>query len=141
MVCASREKDVYSRIEVTAHGRRVNPGIFGDRGQRDVADSTGCRESACRIKEVAPIGIKVTIIEPGAFRTDWAGDSMAITDTLHEDYQPTVGGMIESVRASSGNQAGDPARSAQTSSTSQALSNHRCGSALDAAPCTWFAAY
>ena len=64
-------------------------------------------------KEVAPIGIKVTIIEPGAFRTDWAGDSMAITDTLHEDYQPTVGAMIESVRASSGKQPGDPARAAQ----------------------------
>jgi NAD(P)-dependent dehydrogenase (short-subunit alcohol dehydrogenase family) len=64
-------------------------------------------------KEVAPIGIKVTIIEPGAFRTDWAGESMATTEALHQDYQPTVGAMIESVRASSGKQAGDPARAAK----------------------------
>src|ERR1700748_2142109 len=40
-------------------------------------------------KEVAPFGVKVTIIEPGGFRTDWAGSSMKIAE-IHEDYRQTV---------------------------------------------------
>jgi NAD(P)-dependent dehydrogenase (short-subunit alcohol dehydrogenase family) len=62
--------------------------------------------------EVKPFGIKVTIIEPGGFRTDWAGSSMSAPD-VGPDYQETVGVMNRSLRASSGNQPGDPARAAQ----------------------------
>ena len=40
--------------------------------------------------EVAPLGIKVTIVEPGAFRTDWGGASMRLAD-VHPDYAATVG--------------------------------------------------
>jgi len=40
--------------------------------------------------EVAPLGIKVTVIEPGGMRTDWAGSSMA-TPPVSEPYQATVG--------------------------------------------------
>jgi NAD(P)-dependent dehydrogenase (short-subunit alcohol dehydrogenase family) len=61
--------------------------------------------------EVAPLGIKVTIIEPGAFRTDWQGSSM----TLHEvgtDYDATVGAMNRYRAANDGTQPGDPARAA-----------------------------
>ena len=43
-------------------------------------------------KEVAPLGIKVTIIEPGGFRTDWAGSSMTV-HPFNEAYEPTVGEM------------------------------------------------
>jgi NAD(P)-dependent dehydrogenase (short-subunit alcohol dehydrogenase family) len=64
-------------------------------------------------QEVAPFGVKVTIIEPGAFRTDWAGSSMNTAQDLHPDYRPTVGATIEQLRVSSGNQAGDPARAAK----------------------------
>jgi NAD(P)-dependent dehydrogenase (short-subunit alcohol dehydrogenase family) len=45
-------------------------------------------------KEVAPLGIKVILIEPGGFRTDWAGSSMNFTQP-GEDYQATVGLMYE----------------------------------------------
>jgi NAD(P)-dependent dehydrogenase (short-subunit alcohol dehydrogenase family) len=45
-------------------------------------------------QEVAPIGVKVTIIEPGGMPTDWAGSSMHIT-TPGEDYQASVGAMLE----------------------------------------------
>jgi NAD(P)-dependent dehydrogenase (short-subunit alcohol dehydrogenase family) len=62
--------------------------------------------------EVKPLGIKVTIVEPGAFRTDWGGSSM----TIHEvspDYEQTVGKMHRFRRDSEGKQPGDPARAAR----------------------------
>jgi NAD(P)-dependent dehydrogenase (short-subunit alcohol dehydrogenase family) len=43
--------------------------------------------------EVAPLGIKITILEPGGMRTDWAGSSMR-TDPVRPEYEPTVGAMI-----------------------------------------------
>lgn len=63
-------------------------------------------------KEVAPLGIKVTVIEPGGFRTDWAGSSMKVPD-IRPEYDATVGNMARAIRASSGKQPGDPARAAQ----------------------------
>lgn len=62
--------------------------------------------------EVAPFGIRVVIVEPGAFRTDWQGSSME----LHEvgpDYQQTVGAMNEYRARSNGTQPGDPVRAAR----------------------------
>jgi NAD(P)-dependent dehydrogenase (short-subunit alcohol dehydrogenase family) len=62
-------------------------------------------------KEVAPLGIHVTLIEPGGFRTDWAGSSMTVHD-IREDYRPTVGRLAE--RRGSGTTAiGDPRKAAQ----------------------------
>lgn len=60
--------------------------------------------------EVAPFGVKVTILEPGGFRTDWAGSSMNVVPP-GEDYQSTVGWMINSVKEAVF--PGDPARAAQ----------------------------
>jgi NAD(P)-dependent dehydrogenase (short-subunit alcohol dehydrogenase family) len=62
--------------------------------------------------EVAPLGVKVTIIEPGAFRTDWAGSSLKVTEPT-EDYRASVGQLIEYFRGAAGNESGDPARAAQ----------------------------
>jgi NAD(P)-dependent dehydrogenase (short-subunit alcohol dehydrogenase family) len=61
--------------------------------------------------EVKPLGIKVTIIEPGAFRTDWGGPTTR-TMPVSEDYEQTVGAMIRSRDATDGKQPGDPARAA-----------------------------
>jgi len=47
-------------------------------------------------KEVAPLGIKVTVIEPGGMRTDWAGPSMQVGE-IKSDYQQTVG-MLANMR-------------------------------------------
>jgi NAD(P)-dependent dehydrogenase (short-subunit alcohol dehydrogenase family) len=41
-------------------------------------------------REVGPLGIKVTVLEPGGMRTDWAGSSMRVPP-ISEPYQPTVG--------------------------------------------------
>src|SRR5215207_337321 len=62
--------------------------------------------------EVKPFGVKVTIIEPGAFRTDWGGSSMTITP-VGEDYEPTVGEINRYRVSVDGKQPGDPARAAK----------------------------
>jgi NAD(P)-dependent dehydrogenase (short-subunit alcohol dehydrogenase family) len=62
--------------------------------------------------EVAPLGIKVTIVEPGRFRTDWAGRSIIESKTTIEDYAETAGARRAAARAYSGSQPGDPARGA-----------------------------
>jgi NAD(P)-dependent dehydrogenase (short-subunit alcohol dehydrogenase family) len=63
-------------------------------------------------KELIPLGIKVTIIEPGAFRTDWAGRSMPRAEPL-EDYAETAGATRGRLERANGRQPGDPARAAQ----------------------------
>jgi NAD(P)-dependent dehydrogenase (short-subunit alcohol dehydrogenase family) len=61
-------------------------------------------------QEVAPLGIKVLIVEPGPFRTDWAGRSTSRTETQLADYQETVGKRMAASLGGSGKQAGDPVR-------------------------------
>ncbi len=61
-------------------------------------------------KEVEPLGIKVTNIEPGPFRTDWAGRSLKQTPTRIKDYEETVGARLKGTSDVSGQQAGDPVK-------------------------------
>lgn len=63
--------------------------------------------------EVAPLGISVTCVEPGPFRTDWAGRSLKQTQTKIDDYAGTVGMRLKATADISGNQPGDPVRAAQ----------------------------
>jgi NAD(P)-dependent dehydrogenase (short-subunit alcohol dehydrogenase family) len=62
--------------------------------------------------EVRPLGIRVTIVEPGGFRTDWGGSSMRI-DSISDDYQQTVGAYVGHTRENPDAVRGDPARGAQ----------------------------
>ncbi len=62
-------------------------------------------------KEVAPFGVKVTIIEPGGFRTDFAGSSTTLREGRPE-YDATVGNTVRFQREFDGKQPGDPARAA-----------------------------
>jgi NAD(P)-dependent dehydrogenase (short-subunit alcohol dehydrogenase family) len=62
--------------------------------------------------EVKPLGIKVVILEPGAFRTDWQGSSMRMAQ-VGPDYEQTVGAMHRFRAETDGTQAGDPARAAK----------------------------
>ncbi|MEX8548298.1 MAG: oxidoreductase [Mucilaginibacter sp.] len=61
-------------------------------------------------QEVEPLGIKVLIVEPGPFRTDWAGRSTSRTPVEIEDYESTVGKRMEASQNGSGKQQGDPVR-------------------------------
>ncbi|WP_329003024.1 oxidoreductase [Kribbella sp. NBC_00709] len=61
--------------------------------------------------EVRPFGVKVTIVEPGAFRTDWGGSSMQLAE-VHPDYDSTVGQMNRYRLETDGKQPGDPAKAA-----------------------------
>ena len=59
-------------------------------------------------QEVEPLGIKVMLVEPSGFRTDWAGRS-AYESRLHiADYATTAGEGRKRLRADSGHQPGDP---------------------------------
>jgi NAD(P)-dependent dehydrogenase (short-subunit alcohol dehydrogenase family) len=62
-------------------------------------------------KEVGPPGIKVTIIEPGGFRTDFAGSSTVIYEGRPE-YDATVGKTARFQRDYNGKQPGDPEKAA-----------------------------
>ncbi|MFF4903023.1 oxidoreductase [Streptomyces sp. NPDC001068] len=62
--------------------------------------------------EVAPFGLRVVIVEPGAFRTDWQGSSMEL-HAVGADYEETVGVMNTYRASNNGNQPGDPVRAAK----------------------------
>jgi NAD(P)-dependent dehydrogenase (short-subunit alcohol dehydrogenase family) len=63
-------------------------------------------------QEVEPLGIKVMLVEPSGFRTDWAGRSANETKHQIADYANTADKNIRQLRAISGNQDGDPVRAA-----------------------------
>ncbi len=69
--------------------------------------------SGALAKEVEPLGIKVMVVEPSGFRTDWAGRSADESKHQIDDYRPTAGEARQHLRALSGKQAGDPVRAAQ----------------------------
>jgi NAD(P)-dependent dehydrogenase (short-subunit alcohol dehydrogenase family) len=60
--------------------------------------------------ELAPLGISVTIVEPGAFRTDFAGRSLAQSANVIDDYAATAGQRRKEHDTMHGNQPGDPAK-------------------------------
>jgi NAD(P)-dependent dehydrogenase (short-subunit alcohol dehydrogenase family) len=60
--------------------------------------------------ELAPLGISVTVVEPGAFRTDFAGRSLAQSATVIDDYAATAGQRRKEHDTMHGNQPGDPAK-------------------------------
>jgi NAD(P)-dependent dehydrogenase (short-subunit alcohol dehydrogenase family) len=69
--------------------------------------------SEAMAKELAPFGVKVLIVEPGPFRTDWAGRSLKTPKKAIEAYAETAIARRKAVQAYSGTQAGDPIRGAR----------------------------
>ncbi|MGI4874999.1 MAG: oxidoreductase [Janthinobacterium lividum] len=63
--------------------------------------------------QLKPLGIHVTNVEPGPFRTKWAGASATYTETKIADYAPSVGAGLTASLGRDGNQAGDPLKAAE----------------------------
>ena len=63
-------------------------------------------------KELAPLGIRVTLIEPGAFRTEWSGRSLRQTRRTIEAYE-AVARRRAMIQGMDGKQVGDPRRAAE----------------------------
>lgn len=66
--------------------------------------------SEAMAKELAPLGVKVLIVEPGPFRTDWAGRSLKTPKNAIDAYADTAVARRKATQAYSGTQAGDPVR-------------------------------
>jgi NAD(P)-dependent dehydrogenase (short-subunit alcohol dehydrogenase family) len=64
-------------------------------------------------KEVGPLGIKVIIVEPGPFRTDWAGRSLKTPRRPVDAYADTAIARRRQIQGISGTQAGDPVRASE----------------------------
>jgi NAD(P)-dependent dehydrogenase (short-subunit alcohol dehydrogenase family) len=103
-----RERRAGHIIQVTSIAGRIGPA-----GRAPYAAAKfgveGFSESLSR--EIAPLGIKVTIMEPGGFRTDFAGPSTQLSEGRQE-YDSTVGAAVRFQRDYNGRQPGDPAKAA-----------------------------
>jgi NAD(P)-dependent dehydrogenase (short-subunit alcohol dehydrogenase family) len=89
-------------------GRRGTPGLGGYQSAKWAVG--GFSEVLAR--EVAPLGIRVTCVEPGGMRTDMFGLSM-LAEPIAPDYQPTVSAVIRSIFGNPEAARGNPAKVAQ----------------------------
>ncbi|MGO6845705.1 SDR family NAD(P)-dependent oxidoreductase [Rhizobium ruizarguesonis] len=95
-------------IQFSSVGGRIGP---AGRGAYSAAKFGVEGFSEVLAREVAPFGIKVTVIEPGGFRTDFAGSSTVLAEG-RQDYAETVGATVRFQREYDGRQPGDPAKAA-----------------------------
>lgn len=102
-----REQGSGHIIQISSVGGRVtSPGL----GAYQTAKWAVEGFSGVLAKEVATLGVKVTVIEPGGFRTDWAGASMTVHD-IDPAYEPSVGEFMRYRERAVA--LGDPAKAAQ----------------------------
>jgi NAD(P)-dependent dehydrogenase (short-subunit alcohol dehydrogenase family) len=64
-------------------------------------------------QELAPLGIKVTALEPGGMKTEWGVEAKGATPELLADYAPSVGAVVDMLGQYVGNETGDPEKVAQ----------------------------
>jgi NAD(P)-dependent dehydrogenase (short-subunit alcohol dehydrogenase family) len=111
-------KAVLPGMRARRHGHIINissvGGLVGNPGSGYYNATKFAVEglSEALAKEVEPLGIRVTAVEPGPFRTDWAGRSLKQTRQPIAAYAETAGARRAQVSGRSGKQPGDPARAA-----------------------------
>jgi NAD(P)-dependent dehydrogenase (short-subunit alcohol dehydrogenase family) len=111
-------KAVLPGMRARRHGAIVNISSIGARicppgsGYYSAAKAALEGMSGSLRKELGPLGISVTVVEPGAFRTDFAGRSLQQSATLIADYAETAGKRRKENDTADGTQPGDPARAA-----------------------------
>lgn len=69
--------------------------------------------SEAMAQEVVPLGIKVSIVEPGPFRTNFAGNGLGQTEKVIDDYSETVGAFRTKLKEIDGKQEGDPIKASK----------------------------
>jgi NAD(P)-dependent dehydrogenase (short-subunit alcohol dehydrogenase family) len=133
----SEEKEVRRMFEINVFGmsRMIQAALPGMRQRRkgfiiNISSLAGLRSapalgfynatkfavegmSGALRQEVEPLGIKVMVVEPSGFRTDWAGRSANESKKQIADYAKTAGKWRRELRTDSGKQPGDPVRAAQ----------------------------
>src|ERR1700745_465178 len=125
-----REKKAGHFIQFSSVGGRIGP---PGRGPYSAAKWGVEGFSEVLSREVAPLGIKVTIVEPGGFRTDFAGSSAELSEG-HPAYDSTVGATARFQRNYNGKQPGDPKKGssgdrpvdARTEPSVATLARQRC---------------
>lgn len=106
-------------IQISSAGGRIAlPGLSAYHAAKFAVE--GFSEAVS--KEVAPFGVLVTIVEPGGFRTDWAGSSMTVHGCGPE-YAGTVGMIASHVQTNGDVQIGDPKKAAAAIMTIAAAAN------------------
>lgn len=90
-------------------GMRSNPGLGLYNASKYALEGF----SEALALETAHLNIHVTIVEPGPFRTDWAGASSVRSARILPEYEPTAGERINTISGYSGNQPGDPVKGAK----------------------------
>jgi NAD(P)-dependent dehydrogenase (short-subunit alcohol dehydrogenase family) len=116
---AAMIRAVLPGMRARRHGYIVNMasvgGIVGFAGSGYYAATKFAVEglSESLAQEVEPLGIRVLLVEPGPFRTDWAGRSLKQSPNVIGDYDESVGKHRRELAGYSGKQAGDPAKAAE----------------------------
>jgi NAD(P)-dependent dehydrogenase (short-subunit alcohol dehydrogenase family) len=97
-------------VQFSSIGGRVggSPGLAGYQAAKFAVDGF----SRVLAVETAPFGVKVMVVEPSGFATDWAGSSMTVHD-IPAGYDATIGVMHRRVRDNTAGAAGDPVRAAK----------------------------
>lgn len=96
-------------IQVSSIGGRSGaPGLAGYQSAKWAVGGF----STVLTQEVAPFGIKVTVLEPGGMRTDWAGTSMTVPP-ISKPYEQTVGAFVGLLKTIAGNEVSDPVKVAK----------------------------
>ena len=105
---AMREQRAGHIIQISSIGGRIgSPGLAAYQSAKWAVGGL----SEVIAKEVAPLGIRVTCVEPGGMQTDWAGPSMRV-DPLRPEYEESVG-LFGRMRSAGGIMRGDPAKVAR----------------------------
>jgi NAD(P)-dependent dehydrogenase (short-subunit alcohol dehydrogenase family) len=97
-------------VNISSIGARISP---AGSGYYSAAKSALEAMSVSLRKEVGPLGITVTVVEPGGFRTDFAGRSLQQSRDAIADYADTAGRRRKEHDSVHGTQPGDPARAAR----------------------------
>jgi NAD(P)-dependent dehydrogenase (short-subunit alcohol dehydrogenase family) len=99
-----REQGFGHIIQVTSVGGRFGvPGLSGYNAAKFAVEGL----SEALAQEIKPLGLKLTIVEPGGFRTDWAGASMAFAKPM-KAYAPVMDAIRGFMEQHTGHEAGDP---------------------------------